>query len=67
MDREDGEASPRVLGAHCGHRSTELRWEGHGQKESSRYVLRAPTLTLQLLVEVVRPLDGENGNTQSLK
>lgn len=67
MDREDGEASPGVLGTHRGHRGTELRREGHGQKESSRYVPRAPTLTLWPLVEAVRPLDGENRCTQSLE
>lgn len=57
MDREDSEASPGVLRAHCGHRSAELCREGHGQKESSRYVPQAPTLTLQLFLEVIRPLD----------
>ena len=67
MDREDGEASPGVLGAHRGHRSAELRRERHGQKESSWYVLWAPALTLQLFVEVVRPLDGGNKCTQILK
>lgn len=38
MDREDSEASAGLLRAHRGHGSTQLRREGHGQEESSRYV-----------------------------
>lgn len=38
MDREDGEASAGLLRAHRGYRGAQLRGEGHGQKESGRYV-----------------------------
>lgn len=55
MDREDGEASPGLLGAHRGHRRPELRREGHGQEESSWYVPRAPSLALPLSREVAEP------------
>lgn len=55
MDREDGEASAGLLRAHRGYRSAQLRGEGHGQKESGRYVPRAPAPTPQLPVGALGP------------
>lgn len=55
MDREDGEASAGLLRAHRGYCSAQLRGEGHGQKESGRYVPHAPAPTPQLPVGALGP------------